>query len=125
MPPPSSTTTDAPIVIVGAGPAGLACATALACHDHNQHLRIVDPSAAWLSDWRRRFAQQAIPTLRSPAVHHPHPDPFALLGAGDREGLVRSGGTYLPTPARFASFIDELTGHLELTDRVEPRRAVG
>lgn len=125
MPPAPPATTDGPIVIVGAGPAGLACATALACHDHSQHLRIVDPSAAWLSDWRRRFAQQAIPTLRSPAVHHPHPDPFALLGASDQEGLVRSGGTYLPTAARFASFVDELTGHLELNDRVEPRRAVG
>ncbi len=124
MPRQPRATSDAPIVIVGAGPAGLACATVLACHHRTRQLRILDPSGTWLSDWRRRFAQQAIPTLRSPAVHHPHPDPFALLGAGDREGLVRSGGTYLPTPARFEAFVAELTRHLDLVDRVEPRRAL-
>lgn len=108
------------VAIVGAGPAGLACALALGCHGLGDDLRVLDPSGRWLSAWRRRFSQQDIEALRSPAVHHPHPDPFALLAAGGHEGLVRSGGTHLPTRTRFEAFVTETVVEAGLDDRVEP-----
>jgi hypothetical protein len=96
------------VLIVGAGPAGLACALVLTCHadgDTPLDVEIVDPSGGWLTAWNRRFAAQAIPHLRSPAVHHPFPEPFALLEHARGEGLVPSGGTQLPTTGCFAGFV--------------------
>ncbi|MFA9432119.1 FAD-dependent oxidoreductase [Egicoccus sp. AB-alg2] len=111
------------ILLVGAGPAALAAAVALRCHDLDGDLEVVDPSGAWLTAWRRRFAQQDIPHLRSPAVHHPHPDPFALLGHEGGDGLVPSGGTKLPTTDRFERFVDHLVEEAGLRDRVVPTAA--
>lgn len=105
------------VLIIGAGPAGLASALVLACHAGDpagrgvdapmttSDLEVVDPSGRWMSAWDRRFSAQAIPHLRSPAVHHPYPEPFALLEHARGEGLVPSGGTQLPTTGCFASFI--------------------
>lgn len=91
----------------------------LRCHGLDEGLQVLDPSGAWLTAWRDRFRRQDIPHLRSPAVHHPHPDPFALLGAEGRDGLVPSGGTKLPTTVRFERFVDELVEQFGLTEAVD------
>jgi hypothetical protein len=111
-------------LIVGAGPAGLACALALRCHAGDDDVRVVDPSGRWLAAWDERFAAQDIRHLRSPAVHHPHPDPFALIAEG-QEGLLRSGGTQLPTSARFARFCHDVVARAGLTHAVEPASVTG
>jgi len=111
------------VLVVGAGPAGLACAIALRCRGLAEDLTVLDPSGRWLAAWHDRFARQDIPHLRSPAVHHPHPDPFALLGSGGTEGLVATGGTTLPTTARFASFVDDSIEAAELRGAVRPAAA--
>jgi cation diffusion facilitator CzcD-associated flavoprotein CzcO len=69
------------VLVVGAGPAALSLATALTCRRVPVELEVIDPSGTWMAAWNRRFAAQDIPHLRSPSVHHPHPDPFALLAA--------------------------------------------
>ncbi len=117
--------TDARVLVVGAGPAGLAMATALGCHDLADDLEVVDPSGGWLTSWHRRFAAQAIGHLRSPAVHHPHPDPFALLGSCAPDELVPAGGTKLPTTAAFARFCDRLVHRQRLDERLTATAAVG
>jgi cation diffusion facilitator CzcD-associated flavoprotein CzcO len=108
------------VLLVGGGPAALAQALALRCHDLADDLTVLDPSGRWFAAWDDRFRRQDIPHLRSPAVHHPHPDPFALLGAGGTEGLVPSGGTKLPATARFASFVERLVDEAELRPVVRP-----
>ena len=110
-------------LVVGAGPAGLAVTLALRCHT-GQRPVVVDPEGRWLAAWHRRFAFQDIEVLRSPGVHHPHPDPFALLASG-HEGLVRSGGTSLPTTARFAAFCDDLIDEAGLREAVVARSVRG
>lgn len=103
------------VLIVGAGPAGMACALVLTCHaGDTRDIEVVDPSGEWLADWDRRFAAQAIPHLRSPAVHHPHPEPFALLEHARGQGLVPSGGTQLPTTTCFSGFIRQTVRHTGL-----------
>lgn len=113
------------ILIVGAGPAGLACATTLTCQRADAEIEVVDPSGTWMTAWRRRFDAQDIPNLRSPAVHHPHPDPFGMLEHADGKGLIASGGTQLPTTDLFDRFIDEMIERRGLTNRVTPTGAIG
>ena len=113
------------VLIVGAGPAGLASALALTCHRVTDNIRVIDPSGGWLTAWRRRFAQQDIPMLRSPAVHHPHPDPFAMLEFAGGHGMVASGGTQLPTTPIFDRFVEHIVTRGGLTDAVESVAAVG
>ena len=104
---------------MGAGPAALAIATLLRCHDLGC-VEAIDPSGAWLARWHHRFAAQDIRHLRSPAVHHPHPDPFALLANAGAQDLVRSGQANLPTTAAFAHFTEQLVSAAGLADAVTP-----
>jgi cation diffusion facilitator CzcD-associated flavoprotein CzcO len=111
------------VLIVGAGPTALSLATVLTCQQVTADLEVVDPSGAWMTLWHRRFAAQDIPHLRSPSVHHPHPDPFALLAVTPHEELVASGGTRLPSTAAFARFCDDLVHRQRLEDAVTPTTA--
>jgi cation diffusion facilitator CzcD-associated flavoprotein CzcO len=121
---PTTTPPDGGVLILGAGPAGLACTLALRCHGLDEGLRVVDPAGRWMAAWERRFDAQDIQHLRSPAVHHPHPDPFAMIAEG-AHGLLRSGGTRLPTSARFAEFCHQVVSGARLEDAVEPAEATG
>jgi hypothetical protein len=114
----ASAPNDPTVVLVGAGPAALAVALTADCHDLADRLEAIDPSGRWLAAWDRRFAAQAIPHLRSPAVHHPHPDPFALLAQCEPEELVTSGNTRLPTSAGFRRFVDAQVEAADLDGRV-------
>ncbi|MDF5724019.1 MAG: FAD/NAD(P)-binding protein [Rhizonema sp. PD37] len=68
------------IAIIGAGPHALTLITHLL--QKRQKIRdkllVFDPSGEWMSRWQHQFVALQIPHLRSPAVHHPDPNPFAL-----------------------------------------------
>jgi cation diffusion facilitator CzcD-associated flavoprotein CzcO len=68
------------LAIIGAGPHALTFVTHLL--QKRPKIRgkflVFDPSGTWLSRWEQQFAALEIPHLRSPAVHHPDPNPFAL-----------------------------------------------
>ncbi len=68
------------LAIIGAGPHALTLVTYLL--KKRQKIRskiaVFDPSGKWMSQWEHQFAALEIPHLRSPAVHHPDPNPFAL-----------------------------------------------
>lgn len=106
------------VLVVGAGPAALSVATVLTCQEVPVELEVIDPAGRWMAAWHRRFAAQDIPHLRSPAVHHPHPDPFALLATTPVEELTPSGGTNLPSTRAFARFCDDLVHRQRLVDAV-------
>lgn len=110
-------------VIVGAGPGAMSVVLALQCRGLDDVPLVLDPSGGWLVRWRERFAAQGIPNLRSPAVHHPHPDAFALLGRAEDGELVRSGGVHLPTTGLFDRFTDELIEDHRLAGLVRPDSA--
>ncbi len=116
------TRTDVEVVVVGAGPAGLAAAVALANADPSiaRNMAVVDPSGGWLTDWHDRMARQAISHLRSPITHHPHPEPMSLQRHCTREGLphVMRDGRRLPSTAGFAHFVDAVIDEHNLPDVV-------
>ena len=65
------------IAIIGAGPQALTLVThTLQKKDKlRSRIQIFDPSGTWMTRWHQQFAAQEIPQLRSPAVHHPDPNP--------------------------------------------------
>jgi hypothetical protein len=71
---------DIDIAIIGAGVQSLPLTLHLLRkrQDLREKILVFDPSSNWLTQWHRQFASQEIPHLRSPVVHHPDPDSFAL-----------------------------------------------
>lgn len=108
-----STQTD--ICIIGAGPHGLAAAVHLRQADPNLIITTIDRRPSWLTTWSEQFARAEIKTLRSPAVHHPAPDPYALPDFIRSQGLAQSGLPYnLPTTCAFEQFCRFLIDHYDL-----------
>lgn len=107
---------DTPLLVVGAGPHALTLLTyarRYAMPDLDAVV-VADPHE-WLSAWRARFAAHEIPMLRSACVHHPHPDPYALLDFG-RGAAPRDfhGSLQRPGTALFDRFCDVLLEHGQL-----------
>lgn len=116
------------VAIVGAGPHGLTTAVYLVRAGLDvDDLVVIDPSGTWLSTWRWAFAHLGIAHLRSPAVHHPHPDPYALVAFAQAEG--RSGELFhtygLPSTALFDAFCERTITEAGLADRVQAGHVVG
>lgn len=106
------------VAIVGAGPHGLTSAVHLVIAGVDpDEIAVIDPAGAWLAQWRKNFAHLGIANLRSPAVHHPHPEPFALreyAAATGRNGDLRYRYSQ-PTTGLFDDFCNEVLDHTNLT----------
>ncbi len=116
------------VAIVGAGPQGLTAAVYLTrAGVRPEELLVVDPSGRWLHDWRRSFVQLGIAHLRSPGVHHPDPDPYALIKYAQATGrsaeLVEKYG--LPSTGLFDDFCCRVLDDCSLIDIVHADSVVG
>ncbi len=108
------------IAIIGSGPHALTVITHIL--EKRKHLRdrirVFDPSGAWVSQWQRQFAAYEIPHLRSPAVHHPDPHPFALRGFAEGRFEEFHAPYDLPGTTLFQDFCTEVIRRWELENHV-------
>ena len=101
--------------IVGAGPHGLATALHLKQVDPLTDVTVIDHSDEWLASWNQQFERAEINTLRSPIVHHPSPNPYALTDFVTRNDLSRSGLPYdPPTSEAVSAFCTEIIAEADL-----------
>jgi glycine/D-amino acid oxidase-like deaminating enzyme len=119
-------TAEARVAVVGAGPQGLAAALHLVDRDPGlrRDLVVLDPTGEWLRAWDDRFARLAIEHLRSPGVHHPGCDPYALGDWCERHELPSPvPSPYgLPSTAAFRGFCNHLVAEAGLREHVVPAR---
>ncbi|MEM6256333.1 MAG: FAD/NAD(P)-binding protein [Cyanobacteria bacterium P01_D01_bin.156] len=115
-------TTD--IAIVGAGPQALTLVTHLLRKKQTMRNRFVvlDPSGQWLQQWKHQFAAYEIPHLRSPAVHHPDPNPHALRSFVESRFDELFPPYDLPGTQLFQDFCQEVIRRWQLQDRVIPNQ---
>ncbi|MCB9411295.1 MAG: SidA/IucD/PvdA family monooxygenase [Actinobacteria bacterium] len=102
---------------MGAGPQALTLLSYIAEHQPGLLSRTVvfDPDD-WLARWHRQFATYRIPMLRSGCVHHPHPDPYALIRFARERGRSEEfrGSIGRPDTRLFADFCGHLIGEYGL-----------
>lgn len=120
---PSNGTVDkVDVAIIGAGPQALTLVTHLLQKKKSMHKRFVvlDPAGDWLQQWQHQFAAYEIPHLRSPAVHHPDPDPHALRTFAESRPSELFAPYDLPGTQLFYDFCQEVIRRWELQERVIP-----
>jgi cation diffusion facilitator CzcD-associated flavoprotein CzcO len=110
------------LAIIGAGPHALTLTTHLL--QKRQAMRgkfwVFDPSGRWMSRWQQQFASLEIPHLRSPAVHHPDPNPFALRKFAESRSHELFPPYDLPGTQIFTDFCQSVIREWQLTDQVIP-----
>lgn len=110
------------IAIIGAGPQALTLVTHLLQKKESMRNRFVvlDPAGDWLQQWQHQFAAYNIPHLRSPAVHHPDPDPHALRTFAESRSSELFPPYDLPGTQLFHDFCQEVIRRWGLQERVIP-----
>ncbi|MBO3457416.1 lysine N(6)-hydroxylase/L-ornithine N(5)-oxygenase family protein [Aetokthonos hydrillicola Thurmond2011] len=110
------------LAIVGAGPHALTLITHLLQKRQSMRTRfsVFDSSGMWMSRWKRQFAALEIPHLRSPAVHHPDPNPFALRKFAESRPRELFAPYDFPGTRLFEDFCQEVIKVWQLQDQVIP-----
>ena len=118
----NGTTGRTDIAIVGAGPQALTLVTHLLQKKKSMRNRFVvlDPSGEWMRQWHHQFAAFEIPHLRSPAVHHPDPNPHALRAFAESRPDELFPPYDLPGTQLFREFCQDVIRRWHLDDRVVP-----
>jgi len=108
------------LAIIGAGPHALTLVTHLL--QKRQKIRgkiaVFDPSGKWMSQWEHQFAGLEIPHLRSPAVHHPDPNPFALRKFAESRSCELFPPYDLPGTRLFHDFCEDVIRRWDLENIV-------
>ncbi|WP_271254788.1 FAD/NAD(P)-binding protein [Pseudanabaena sp. Chao 1811] len=117
---------DIDIAIIGAGVHALTLTLHLLQkrQDLREKILIFDPSGNWLTQWHRQFAAQEIPHLRSPAVHHPDPDPFALRRFAENRPNDLFPPYDLPSTKLFCDFCQKAIASQRLDERLITAKAI-
>uniref|UniRef100_B8HT58 FAD-dependent urate hydroxylase HpyO/Asp monooxygenase CreE-like FAD/NAD(P)-binding domain-containing protein n=1 Tax=Cyanothece sp. (strain PCC 7425 / ATCC 29141) TaxID=395961 RepID=B8HT58_CYAP4 len=108
------------LAIIGAGPQALTLVTHLLQKKKAmaERLLVFDPSGTWIDHWQQQFARLEIPHLRSPAVHHPDPNAFALRRFAESRPEELVPPYDLPGTRLFADFCQEVVQRWQLQNRV-------
>jgi lysine/ornithine N-monooxygenase len=108
------------LAIVGAGPHALTLITHLLQKKKSMRGRflVFDPSGTWMSHWNHQFAALEIPHLRSPAVHHPDPDSFALRRFAESRADELHPPYDLPGTQLFQEFCQDVIRRWQLENYV-------
>ena len=114
------------IAIVGAGMQALTLVTHLLQKRQQMRDRIIafDPSGKWIRQWQHQFAAQEIPHLRSPVVHHPDPDSFALRRFAESQPNQLFPPYDLPGTALYESFCQDVIRRWQLQNHVIAARVL-
>ncbi|MBD2355012.1 SidA/IucD/PvdA family monooxygenase [Tolypothrix sp. FACHB-123] len=114
------------LAIIGAGPHALTLVTHLL--QKRQNIRgkflVFDPSGTWMTNWERQFAALEIPHLRSPAVHHPDPNPFALRKFAESRPCELFPPYDLPGTKLFGDFCQDVISRFSLPHQVIPLKVM-
>lgn len=112
------------IAVVGAGPQALTLVTHLLQKRPKMRgrVQVFDPAGTWLHQWQHQFGAQGIPHLRSPAVHHPAPNPYDLRRFAESrpDDLLKPYDR--PSAALFQDFCQHLIHHWDLAGWIRPHR---
>ena len=110
--------------IIGAGVHTLTLTTHLLQKSvkHHRKFLVFDPSQTWMSQWQQQFAAQQIPYLRSPAVHHPDPNPYQLRAFAENRRNEFYPPYDRPGTELFNDFCHEVVNRWKLTDKVYPAK---
>jgi cation diffusion facilitator CzcD-associated flavoprotein CzcO len=108
------------IALIGAGPHALTLSAYLQqkAAKKRRNFLVFDPKGSWLQQWRHQFAALEIPHLRSPAVHHPDPNPFALRKFAEDYPDPFFPPYDLPKTPVFNEFCATVVERWQLRDRV-------
>ncbi len=114
------------LAIIGAGIQGLTLSTHLLQKSakHYSKFLVFDPSQTWLSQWLQQFAAQQIPYLRSPAVHHPDPNPHQLRTFAEHRHSELFPPYDRPGTKLFNDFCHEVINRWKLKDKVYPAKVI-
>ncbi|MUL36876.1 FAD/NAD(P)-binding protein [Gloeocapsopsis dulcis] len=114
------------IAVIGAGPHAMTVVTHLLQKRQQlrQRLLVFDPSGTWMQQWQNQFAAFEIPHLRSPAVHHPDPNPFALRQFAQSRSHELYPPYDLPGTLLFQDFCQELIRRWSLQQHIVTAKVV-
>ena len=112
------------LAIIGAGVQALTLTTHLLQKSgkHYRKFLVFDPSQTWMNQWQQQFAAQQIPYLRSPAVHHPDPNPHQLRTFAENRHSELFPPYDRPGTKLFNDFCNEVIHRWKLADKVYPAK---
>ncbi|ELR97643.1 FAD/NAD(P)-binding protein [Gloeocapsa sp. PCC 73106] len=110
------------LAVVGGGPQSLTLVNNLLQKKPRWRHRfiVIETSGNWLTQWQKQFQAFEIPHLRSPAVHHPDPNPYALRSFAEKRPEELFPPYDLPGTQLFKDFCDEVIQRRQLESKIHP-----
>ncbi len=114
------------LAIIGAGVQSLTLTTSLLQKSEKYYHKflVFDSTQTWLTQWQQQFAAQQIPYLRSPAVHHPDPNPHQLRNFAEHRHHELFPPYDRPGTKLFDDFCNEVIRRWKLADKVYPAKVI-